>query len=84
MRFLGYLILGCIFLAALKAAIIVMVVAVALIVLIGIATRPFETFAWLLGFALLGMAQAYPMAGLIVLGLLILAAVTDRPNSERW
>lgn len=78
MRFLGYLILGCIILAALKAAIIVMVLAVVITVLLGIVARPFETFAWLLGFALLGMTQAYPLAGLIVIGLLAVSAILNQ------
>ena len=78
MRLLGYLVLGCIVLAALKAAMIVLLIAVALTLLIGFVTRPGETFACLAGFTFLSMANAHPLAGLVVFGLLIVSALTVR------
>lgn len=78
MRLLGYLVLGCIVLAALKAAMIVLLIAIALTLLIGFVTRPAATLTCLVGFTFLSMANAHPLAGLVVVGLLLVAGLTIR------
>ena len=80
MRLLGLLFLACIMLAALKAAIMVLVIACGLSLLVGLITRPFEVLAGMTGFVLLGMAQAHPLAGLVVIGLLVFASVSARSS----
>lgn len=78
MRILGLLLLACIVLAALKAAIMALVIVCGLTLLVGLITRPFEVLAWMAGFVLLGMAQSHPLAGLIVIGLLVFASASAR------
>ncbi|QNE05997.1 hypothetical protein [Croceicoccus marinus] len=71
MRIIGYIVAACIAVAAFKAAIVVGAIVLAIMFLFSIITRPAETFAWMLGFSLLAMMHAYPLAGLVVLALVL-------------
>ncbi|ARU16574.1 hypothetical protein [Croceicoccus marinus] len=80
MRVIGYIVAACIAIAAFKLAIVVGAIVLAIMFLFSIITRPAETFTWMLGFTVLGMMNAYPLAGLIVIGLLLAAWLADKIN----
>lgn len=65
----------CVVCAALKAALTVLVVALALTALLSFITRPRETLVFIGTFALLGLANTRPLACIITLGIVGIVAV---------
>lgn len=78
MRIIGYIIAASIAMAAFKAAIVLGAIILLILFLFQLITRPAETFALAMGLSLLAMAQAYPLAGLLVIGGLLLLGLIDR------
>ncbi|WP_230279781.1 hypothetical protein [Croceicoccus sp. Ery15] len=70
--------MGFVLIAAFKAAIVLGAVVLLIMFLFQLITRPAETFALALGLTLLGMAQAHPLAGLIILGGIIATGLIAR------
>lgn len=78
MRLLGYILAGCIALAALQATAQAFILLVALGLLVSLMTRPLATLGVLFGLALIGMANADPGPGLFIVGLLIIFAIMSK------
>jgi hypothetical protein len=70
-----WLLILCVALAVLKAVLIPLVVALVLALLISFITQPRETLALLVTLGLLGLAGAQPLAFIIALGVVGVAAV---------
>jgi hypothetical protein len=70
MNLLGNILLACLVIAALQGILAVLAVAVVLLILWGLITRPAETIPLLLLFALLQALELWPVATLTVIGCL--------------
>lgn len=82
MRWFAIIIVACLALTVLRAAIVVLVVAVGLSVLWGVFCRPAETFGLLLLLAFISLLNLYPLAVLSLIGFLGFIALVRGPVSE--
>lgn len=75
MKLLGYIILACVVLAALQAALTLALVLGGILLLIGVFTCTAETFGFLIVCGFYWVLQHYPAAGLCLVGLFMLVAI---------
>ena len=87
MRLLGQIIFVCLVLAALQALLAVAAFAVIGLVIVGLITKPNETWGFLFLCAIMASLQAYPLATLVagaILGCAVLiAAIRKGPRDKR-
>lgn len=74
MKAIGYLIVACVLLAIIRALAVVLVLMLGLALLVGIITKPRETFG-LLAFAMIaGLVQEHPIFSLLLLSITVLTS----------
>ena len=87
MKALSGVLMLCLAVAALRAAMMAFVVGLALALVVSLIRQPRETLAFLGTFGLLGLAQARPGICIVVLGIVALAVVIAdmrrKPRSRR-
>lgn len=82
MRLLGIFLSACVILAALKAAIIALVILFVVSLLWGFYLRPREVMAFLTYCALLGLVGAHPIGTLLVIGAAIIVGQFGRSDQS--
>jgi hypothetical protein len=79
MKPLGYLLGACVLLAALKAAVAALAIILCVAVVIGVFTRPAETFGLLLFLFAAGLARDHGVALIVMVGLVSAVAAGRAP-----
>lgn len=86
MKALSGVLMLCLAVAALRAAMMAFVVGLALALVVSLIRQPRETLAFLATFGLLGLAQARPSTCIVVLGIValavVLAGVRGKPRNQ--
>lgn len=80
MRMLGWVLLGCVILAALRWAVALLLVAILFGVGIALIRAPVQTLSVLFGWLLLNAFAAHPALGLTLFVLIVLGGKRGRPE----
>jgi hypothetical protein len=81
MRWLVIIIVACLLLTVLKAAIAVLLILLGIAVLWGVYFRPAETFGFFALLSFMSILERFPLPVLLLIGLLAVLTFVDRSNS---